>query len=50
VLAVDQALIRLEALDPQQARIVELRCFGGLTVDAEWTMVAAWLRRELGSA
>ena len=62
VLAVDEALTRLEALDPQQARIVELRFFGGLTVDAvarelgmskraveaEWTMIAAWLRRELG--
>ena len=61
VLAVDAALTRLEALDPQQARIVELRFFGGLTVDqvaqqlgmskraveAEWTMIAAWLRREL---
>lgn len=61
VLAVDQALTRLEALDPQQARIVELRFFGGLTVaevaqqleiskravEAEWTMIAAWLRREL---
>jgi RNA polymerase sigma factor (TIGR02999 family) len=63
VLAVDQALTRLEAVDPQQARIVELRFFGGLTVDevaqqlkmskraveAEWTMVSAWLRRELRS-
>ena len=63
VLAVDQALQRLEALDPQQARIIELRFFAGLTVDevaqqlgmskraaeAEWTMVAAWLRRELQS-
>jgi RNA polymerase sigma-70 factor (ECF subfamily) len=63
VLAVDRALARLEALDPQQARIVELRFFGGLTVEevaqqlgmskrsveAEWTMVAAWLRRELRS-
>jgi RNA polymerase sigma factor (TIGR02999 family) len=61
VLAVDEALTRLEALDPQHARIVELRFFGGLTVDAvarelgmskraveaEWTMIAAWLRREL---
>jgi len=64
VLAVDAALTRLEALDPQQARIVELRFFGGLTVEqvgeqlgiskraveAEWTMIAAWLRRELRSA
>jgi RNA polymerase sigma-70 factor (ECF subfamily) len=64
VLAVDQALQRLEQVDPQQARIVELRFFAGLTVDevaqhlgmskraveAEWTMIAAWLRRELTSA
>jgi RNA polymerase sigma factor (TIGR02999 family) len=63
VLAVDEALGRLEALDPQQAKIVELRFFGGLTVEevaqqlgmskraveAEWTMIAAWLRRELRS-
>ncbi|HWO22555.1 MAG TPA: ECF-type sigma factor [Kofleriaceae bacterium] len=63
VLAVDAALTRLEALDPEQARIVELRFFGGLTVEqvaqelgmskraveAEWTMIAAWLRRELGA-
>jgi RNA polymerase sigma-70 factor (ECF subfamily) len=61
VLAVDEALTRLAELDPQQARIVELRFFGGLTmeevaqqlgmskraVEAEWTMIAAWLRREL---
>lgn len=63
VLAVDAALTRLEALDPEQAKIVELRFFGGLTVEqvaqqlgmskraveAEWTMIAAWLRRELGA-
>ncbi len=61
VLAVDAALTRLEELDAQQAKIVELRFFGGLTVEqvaqqlgmskraveAEWTMIAAWLRREL---
>ncbi len=63
VVALDEVLTRLEALDPRQARIVELRFFGGLTVDevarelrmskraveAEWTMIAAWLRRELAS-
>lgn len=62
VLAVHEALQRLEKLDPRQARIVELRFFGGLTnpqvaevlgvslrtVEAEWTMIRAWLRRELG--
>ncbi len=64
VLRIDEVLTRLEALDPRQARIVELRFFGGLTVDevagqlgmskraveAEWTMIAAWLRRELTSS
>ncbi len=63
VLAVDEALEKLAELDPRQARIVELRFFGGLTVaevaeaigvskrtvEAEWTMVRAWLRRELSS-
>lgn len=63
VMAVDAALARLEQLDARQARLVELRFFGGLTMEdvakqlgvskrtaeAEWTMVAAWLRRELGA-
>ena len=57
----DVALTRLEAIDPGQARIVELRFFGGLgveetaeilsispsTVKREWTLARAWLRREL---
>jgi RNA polymerase sigma-70 factor (ECF subfamily) len=61
VLAVDEALVRLAALDPRQARIVELRFFAHLgvaevaealgvskrTVEAEWTAAKAWLRREL---
>lgn len=61
VLAVDQALRRLEAIDPDQARIVELRFFGGLTVDEtasvvgvspatvkrEWALAKGWLYREL---
>jgi RNA polymerase sigma-70 factor (ECF subfamily) len=63
VLALDQALERLTALDPEQARIVELRFFGGLNVEevaevlgvskrkveAEWTVTRAWLRRELSA-
>ena len=63
VLALDEALARLEARDARQARIVELRFFGGLnveevaealgvskrTVEADWTMLRAWLRRELSS-
>jgi RNA polymerase sigma factor (TIGR02999 family) len=63
VLAVDDALSRLAALDPQQARIVELRYFGGLsiretsealdiseaTVKRDWAIARAWLHREIGS-
>jgi RNA polymerase sigma factor (TIGR02999 family) len=61
LLAVEDALTRLAALDPRQAQIVELRFFGGLnvgevaqviglskrSVEREWTMIRAWLRREL---
>lgn len=59
--ALDAALTRLEAIDPEQARIVELRFFGGLTVEEaaeatgvstatikrEWRTARAWLRREI---
>lgn len=61
VVALEQALKRLEEIDPKQAKIVELRFFGGMTVEevaeaigmskrwveAEWTMIRAWLRKEL---
>lgn len=61
VLELDAALEKLAALDPQQARIVELRYFGGLTVEEaaealdispatvkrHWTIARAWLRKEL---
>jgi RNA polymerase sigma-70 factor, ECF subfamily len=61
VLALEAALEKLSALDPRQAKIVELRFFGGLqvaevaealgmskrSVEREWTMIRAWLRREL---
>ena len=61
ILAVDEALARLDHLDPQQARVVELRYFGGLsaeetaeamgmsqrTVEREWTTAKAWLRAQL---
>ncbi|MBK8097793.1 MAG: sigma-70 family RNA polymerase sigma factor [Planctomycetes bacterium] len=61
VLAIDEALQRLSGLDARQARIVELRFFGGLsddaigaalgvsrrTVQGDWSMARAWLRREL---
>jgi RNA polymerase sigma factor (TIGR02999 family) len=60
-LALDRALLKLEALDPEQARIVELRFFGGLTVEEtaavvgvspatvkrEWALAKGWLYREL---
>lgn len=61
ILALDEALTKLAELDPRQARIVEMRFFGGLTVqevaealgisrrtvELEWAMIRAWLRREL---
>ena len=61
LLAMDEALYRLETLDPRQSRIVELRFFGGLTVDEtaaalelsaatvkrEWALARAWLWRAL---
>ena len=61
VLAVDEALERLTCLDAEQARIVELRFFAGLTVEEtahvlnrsprtikrEWRLAKAWLHREL---
>ena len=63
VLQLDDALERLAALDPAQARLVELRYFGGLTIEEtaealemspatvkrEWAITRAWLRRELES-
>jgi RNA polymerase sigma factor (TIGR02999 family) len=63
VLALDRALERLETTDPALARIVELRAFGGLTVDEvahvlkvspstakrSWRTARAWLVRELGT-
>jgi len=59
--ALDTALQKLEALDPDQGRIVELRFFGGLTVEEtaaalgispatvkrEWAVAKGWLYREL---
>lgn len=61
VLALHEALERLAAFDPRQERIVELRYFGGLTIDEaaevigispatvvrEWTIAKAWLRADL---
>jgi RNA polymerase sigma factor (TIGR02999 family) len=61
VLALDDALKQLDHFDPQQARIVELRFFGGLSIDEvssvlkispatvkrDWATARAWLYREL---
>ena len=59
--ALDQALTRLAAMDAGLARLVELRFFGGLSIDEtaavldvspatvkrSWNTAKAWLRREL---
>lgn len=61
VIVLDEALARLAVIDPQKARLVELRYFGGLsipetaaalgvstaTVGREWAIARMWLRREL---
>ena len=61
LLALDEALSRLAALDPRKSQVVELRYFGGLsaeeaaealgvseiTVKREWLKARAWLYREL---
>lgn len=62
VLALDEALRVLGDLNERQSRVVELRYFGGLTIEEtaellgvstatvsnDWTIARAWLRRELG--
>ena len=61
MLALDEALVRLAALNPRQSYVVELRYFGGLTeeevgevikisprtVRSDWRLAKAWLYREL---
>jgi RNA polymerase sigma factor (TIGR02999 family) len=61
LVALDDALDRLAEIDPQQGRIVELRFFGGLTIEEtaevlkispatvkrDWTVAKAWLYREI---
>jgi RNA polymerase sigma factor (TIGR02999 family) len=63
VTALDEALTRLESIDPQQARVVELRFFAGFTiketaesmkisvdmVKREWSTAKAWLHREMST-
>lgn len=61
LLALDDALKSLEALDPRKSRLIEMRFFGGLsleetadvlqvsvgTVRRDWSLARAWLHREL---
>jgi len=61
VIALDEALTRLTGLYPEQGRLVELRYFGGLTIEEtgeamgtspatvkrQWTVARAWLLRDL---
>lgn len=61
LVALDEALERLANVDPEQARLIELRFFGGLTIEEtaaamdispatvkrHWIMARAWLAREL---
>ena len=63
LLALDEALVKLEQTDPRKAEVVSLRYFAGLTiddtaramglsprtVDNEWRFAKAWLHRELSS-
>lgn len=64
VLELDELLRKLEELDPKQAKIVELRFFGGMTmseiagaldssllsIERDWLMARAWLRAELAGS
>lgn len=64
LIALGEALNRLEQLDPRQAQVVECRYFGGLTLDEtaealntspatvsrDWTFARAWLHQELAGA
>ena len=61
LVALDEALRRLEQVDPRQSRVVEYRFFGGLTIDEtaaalaisprtvkrDWAVAQAWLHREI---
>lgn len=62
LLALDEALTRLEEISPRQARVVECRFFAGMNIDEtaevlgisnatvrrDWALARAWLNRELG--
>lgn len=61
-MALDEALTTLAAVDPRKSQVVEMRFFGGLTLDEtaealhvsrdtvkrDWRMAKLWLLRELG--
>jgi RNA polymerase sigma factor (TIGR02999 family) len=61
VVALDEALVRLAELDPRKSLVVELRFFGGLSIEEtaeilevspgtvmrDWTLAKAWLQREI---
>lgn len=63
VIAIDNALVKLAQIDPPQSQVVELRYFGGLSLEEtadvagmsvasvkrEWVMARAWLKRELAA-
>lgn len=64
LLALDEALTKLESIDPEKTRMVELRFFSGLsieetaavlgvsarTIDRQWQTAKAWLHREIAAA
>jgi len=64
LLALDEALDRLSAIDERKAKVVEFRYFGGLSVEEtaevlqvsaitvirDWNMAKAWLAREIENA
>jgi len=61
VVAIDEALVRLAEIDPRKSQLVELRFFGGLSIEEtaevlkvspgtvmrDWTLAKAWLRRQI---
>ena len=63
VIALDEALTTLAEIDPRKSRMIELRFFGGLSIEEtakilgvspgtirrDWTMAKAWLQREVNS-
>ncbi len=63
IIALDHALTRLEAINPRQAKVVDLKFFAGLeleeistalgvarpTIVRDWRMARAWLEREIGT-